>query len=477
MNLERISDALQRYTGQEESMQQVVAVLSEELGENWTQTVFQDLQGLSPALKENLNHAFSYYAATMAWNETQSYLDDKKLRRTPELEERLPILKHWLDFFGAPGLEAYQALEKKLDDMEPPEVPDPRQEENLREDPVGVNQEDIAEPDAGGNEELGDESPLEEDETPLEQDDQVDLGQLDESEPSFEEKQPEEIDQPEPEEASVSEEIAEEAEEPVLDTKEEEPGQETEATQEAEEESMPEAESGQEMEEEAVPEVETASEVEDKTEPEKETNFALDKIQKQLDLLDQNQAWLSARCVQLKNIEVYAYPFYGFIVDLLRQVLKDMNAVLEDEAEAALIETQFNGGQEAFNRRKEAIEHDIELAEQNCESAVTALISDDMDMDEIKRTLGTIDDSDSVEYVGPAPDGFELLDDETPLDENAIKKQYEKIEKMDALGTGQPVAEEKNEDMQENASQNPQKGVQRKLSFSLKRKKPEGDAT
>ena len=131
----------------------------------------------------------------------------------------------------------------------------------------------------------------------------------------------------------------------------------------------------------------------------------------------------------MKNIEIYAYPFYGFIVDLLRQVLKDMESIQADEAKAAAIETDFEGGQEAFDREKESIKHDIELAEQNCESATTALISEDIDMDEVKRTLGTIDDSDTVEYVGPAPDGFELLDDEAPLDEATIKKQYEKKNK------------------------------------------------
>ena len=50
---------------------------------------------------------------------------------------------------------------------------------------------------------------------------------------------------------------------------------------------------------------------------------------------------------------------------------------------------------------------------------------------------------------------------------------------MDALGN-QPesaTAPEKNESIEENSSQTPQKGVQRKLSFSLKKKKPTGDTT
>ena len=422
MDLERISAVLQNYNGQEESMQQVTAVLREELGENWTQTVFQDLQNLSPALKENLNHAFNYYAATAAWNEVQSYLADEQLTRTPEIEERLPILKHWLDFFGAPGLEAYQELENRLTASETAQPADTTEADTA---PTIMETEELPS-DTADEPEIPEDTPSALDETELD---------VDTTEP--ETNTPEEG----PEEPAAAELIADETD------------------------------ADPDIEAEAEPEQEQPSEV--------EKSFAIEKIEKQLSLLEQNQAWLSARCVQLKNIEIYAYPFYGFIVDLLRQVLKDMNAVLTDESQAALIDQQFKGGQEAFHRKKEAIEHDIELAEQNCESAVTALISDDVDLDEIKRTLGTIDENDAVEYIGPAPDGFELLDDETPLDENAIKKQYEKIEKMDALGN-QPEATpkpEKNEPIEENTSQTSQKGVQRKLSFSLKKKKPTGDET
>lgn len=412
MDLERISAVLQNYNGQEESMQQVTTVLREELGENWTQTLFQDLQNLSPALKENLNHAFNYYAATAAWNEVQSYLADEQLTRTPEIEERLPILKHWLDFFGAPGLEAYQELENRLEALE---AAHPADDSTTEDETTSIV--------------------MDTEEVPV---DTVDEPETPQEEPTLNETE---------QDAKVLE--------PEIDTPE----------------AITEEQANTEFIANAEPEQEQPSEV--------EKSFAIEKIEKQLSLLEQNQAWLSARCVQLKNIEIYAYPFYGFIVDLLRQVLKDMNAVLTDESQATLIDQQFKGGQEAFNRKKEAIEHDIELAEQNCESAVTALISDDVDLDEIKRTLGTIDENDAVEYIGPAPDGFELLDDETPLDENAIKKQYEKIEKMDALGN-QPEATpkpEKNEPIEENTSQTSQKGVQRKLSFSLKKKKPTGDET
>lgn len=424
MNIERISSALQSYNGQEDSMHAVVDILQEELGENWTDVVFEQLQQLSPALKDNLTHAYNYYAATIAWNETQNYLMDEALQRTPDLEERLPILKHWLDFFGAPGQSAYQELENKLNalqsESESPTDPVPQMPEA-----EVIPEEEIALQESG--------------ETQTEE----------EINESFEEEDKNEVDewmnadQPTGDAAESEEELEEGAD------KQEQEESEADETEEADTE-------------EEKPEIEDTPAV-----------FEIKKLQKQLNLLNQNQAWLSARCIQLKGIEIYAYPFYGFIVDLLRQTLKSMEKIEKDEEMTALLPSVFEGGKEAFDNKKQAIEHDIELAEQNCESATTALISDETDMDEVRRTLGAIDTSDTVEYVGPAPDGFELLDDEAPLDESVIKQQYEKLEKINAL-TGQTDQKpNENKIIQENTSQNEEKGVQqRKLSFSLKRTKP-----
>ena len=444
MNLERISDALQNYTGREDSMHQVVVVLEEELGENWTQTVFQDLQSLPPALQNNLNNVFNYYAATMAWNETQTYLTDPNLQRTSEIEERLPILKHWLDFFGAPGQEAYQQLEARLAQT----TSDAAEDVDVSpEESVDETEEAVSEP---------------VDELDQPQEEAVeDHEEILENQGGLEESVSEE---PLAEQEVSDEEVIEDQRE-LIEDGDNKLGEDSETEFEAgEEKSENEENPGDE---------EDLSGIENNP-----AYFEIQKVFNQLSLLEQNQAWLSARCIQLKNIEVYAYPFYGFIVDLMRQILKDMEAIEEDEEKLALLDMAFEGGTEAFAHKKEAILHEIELAEQNCESAVTALISEDMDMEEVRRTLGNIDESDTVEYVGPAPDGFELLDDNEPLDEAAIKKQYEKLENVDAL-TGQEnvsmqtnVPEEKN-----NTSQNEQKGVQRKLSFSLKKKKTtDGDA-
>ena len=113
MNEERIIQALTAYQGTEDSLKETVAVLSEELGDNWTETVFEKLGGLPSDLKEKLNHTFNYYAALMAWQETQGYLDQTEALDV-SVQERLPVLKHWLEFFGDPGTDLYQQLENKL---------------------------------------------------------------------------------------------------------------------------------------------------------------------------------------------------------------------------------------------------------------------------------------------------------------------------------------------------------------------------
>ena len=355
MNEDKIVQALTSYQGTEESLRETVAVLSAELGDNWTETVFEKLGGLPVELKDKLNHAFNYYAALMAWQETQGYLDQAGPLK-PEVQERLPVLKHWLEFFGDPGTDLYQQLEQKLS------------------------------------------SPTE---------------SLPKDEPIEEKKEKEVVSEPEPK-----------TQEPVIE---------------------------EIKEEKTVPEI-------DLNTPEA---FAIQKAKKEIELLDAVQAWLSARCLQLNNMEVFAYPYYGFAVDLMRQTAKDIQTVLDLE-DKTLLSNLYEGGEGALLRKKQAVESDIETAVQNCESATTALIDEKVNMDEVRKTLGNLDESTDPEYLGPAPDGFELIQDSEPLDENAVKEQYQRLEK-------EVLAE--NTETEKKTSQNAKNSVQRKLSFSLKPKK------
>ena len=350
MNEEKIIQALTAYQGTEETLNETVAVLAEELGEHWTETVFEQLGGLPSDLKEKLNHVFNYYAALMAWQETQSYLEQEK-PLDASVGERLPVLKHWLDFFGEPGTDLYKELEDKLATPQP-------------------------------------ESRSEPEETPKEE-------------------------QPVPVQPQEQEEVQEEKKKSVI----------------------------------------TAD---------SPSIFTIQKAKKEIELLDAVQAWLSARCLQLNNMEVFAYPYYGFAVDLMRQTVKDIQAVLDLEDKSALADL-YDGGEEALLRKKQAVEADIETAVQNCESATTALIDENINMDDVRKTLGNLDESTDPEYLGPAPDGFELIQDsDAPLDEKAVKEQYQRLEK-------EVLAE--NQETEKKTSQTTKNSVQRKLSFSLKPKK------
>ena len=412
MNEDKIIQALTAYQGTEESLNETVGVLSEELGSNWTETVFEQLGGLSVELKDKLNHVFNYYAALMAWQETSGYLEQKQ-PFDEKIQERLPVLKHWLDFFGDPGKELYNQLEQKLSTSSQEEAaPALGAQENVQEK---VSQEEIP----SSKEEL------KEEETPENQGAQEEI-------------------------PSQKEELKEEKAPGNQGAKEEK--QEVETKQENSDSLIP--------KEEAEPK-EKADEI--KADMQSPEAFTIQKAKKEIALLDSLQAWLSARCLQLNNMEVFAYPYYGLVVDLMRQVVKDIQLVL-DLKDKKILPDLYEGGEEAIVRKKQAIESDIETAVQNCESATTALIDEGVNMDDVRKTLGNLDESTEPEYLGPAPDGFELIQDsDEPLDENKVKEQYQRLEKE--------VLAETEDQSEKNTSQNVKNSVQKKLSFSLKPKK------
>ena len=406
MTQERVLETLASYTGTAASMQEVVGVLTEEMGADWTASVFSDLSDAPTSIKKKLKHVFNYYAATTAWNEAQEYLAQTTPLDMEEMASRIPVLKHWLDFFGDDGRNLLDELGQKILDQGPEGQALIQQfsEQTQKQESVSTDSQST----------------------------------------STERPQPQPKQIWHPEEMRVMEEGK------VLTTSE----IEAELKENEPKEEKP-------KEPEQVPDSPEA--------------FTVRKVIAQIDLLKSAQSWLAARCVSLKNIEVYAYPFYGFMVDLLRQTLKDMESLQEKPELNELIDKLYPNGKQAFEDQKTAIQNDISLAEQNCESAMTALISEDMDMDAVRKTLGSIDDSGTVEYLGPAPDGFEVLDMDTPLDESAIKEQYAKIEGKDM--NAQPNTSPSSSPVQQNTSQSSKNGVQRKLSFSLKAKKPTGDAS
>lgn len=402
MNQERIINALNSYERTQESLEKTVDVFVSELGENWTEQVFQKLGGLPPDLKEKLNDVFNYYASLTAWNEAQTYLNLAELPDSEIMEERLPVLKHWLDFFGEPGQNLYRQLEAKI--AAQAEAKTPEEDLNLPYPTEEEAQEPVLEEEQGA------------DSVPME----------------------------------------ESTEEPVLPSDSEIHPEVVSAPETLTEPQIPIPEP--ESEQEPTPDFPYAEDSEEV--------FTVKKALKMIRLLDDLQAWLSSRCLELGNIEVFAYPYYGMLVDLMRQSVKAIQGA-EALQDISVVNHFYEGGLEALRRKRQAIESDIQVAVENCESDTTALIDKNVDLDKVKKTLGDLDESNETEYLGPAPDGFELLEEETPFDEKAVKEQYQKLEEE----TQEKINKMEKDETEKKTSQNPQNSVQRKLSFSLKPKK------
>ena len=416
MDENNIINALTAYDGTQPSLEKTVSVLVDEIGPDWTDTSFEQLGNFPVELKEKLDHVFNYYASLMAWQEAETYLNQEEPLDGEMIEERLPILKHWLDFFGQPGQSLYQQLEERY-----------KQEENTEDAPETDSDDSDAAP-------VSEEPPSEE--------------QVEEVEPVVEEVAPQ---------APVNQEPVSQTEPSVMEDENVAPQtQEVPHPTEVENKQVDNPQPQTKMDSEN-------KNVQDGNSPEE---FAVHKAEREIVLLDSLQSWLSARCLQLGDIEVFAYPYYGMLVDLMRQVVKDIQAVLDLENQD-LAAKYCSGGLDSLMRKKQAIEADIQTAVENCESDTTALIDKEMDLNKVKKALGDLDTSTEKEYLGPAPDGFELLDDK-PIDEEAVKEQYEKLEEKAQENVQKQdisVIDEKK------TSQNEQNGVQRKLSFSLKPKK------
>ncbi len=318
--LEQVIEALNAYRGDTETLDAFVRAAEADLGPDWAEEILNVTAGWEPALAEKLNHAYNYYAATASWNEVQGYLTDDN-PDTAVIAERLPVLEHWLAFFGEAGAEPIRQLRDRLN---PPERLEPQT---------------VIDPDAVLEKMLG-RGPIEK---PL----------------------------------------------PVITEK-----------------------------------GETAEE------------FLVRQAFQDIDLLDRVQAWTAARCVELGNIEVYAYKFYGFQVDLMEHAKQAVSGILEDPVFYPLVEAAKENGLDYLRGKLKSLETDIQVAYDNAQTDVTPLVDVSTNAAAARELLGALDTSNSKEFLGPAPDGFEIVDDPyTELDEEQVAKAYNQLEqKVSSMG-------------------------------------------
>lgn len=551
-----ILQALNAYTGDLDTLNAFTQAAEKEFGPGWMEDIHQKMGVLPPAQKEKLEHAFQYAAALMAWNETQGYLEQAAPLAVAEIQERLPVLTHWLSFFGQAGQDVVRDLEQKIQAAPPAAIEKaetpapPRQPEEPAEEQAPIADlpmlaEDILADqlaDAPSVETASGQAPAE---TPAEAEPIGFPAAAEEqavseeppatpplSEPPADASEPET--EPEPAEpppvletpsvpaadavppveqpVSESPDAAESA--PVIASEEEpapatEPAPETPVPEPTPETPVPEpvpepparpspaqaaaapatspatspaARPTPAAASVAPPDVPGVSpdipaDGPPAGAPESE-QWQFDKLARQIALTDTVQAWLASRCIALGNIEVYAYPYYGLLVDLMQQTQNELTAFLEKTP--ALDEHFPADALQSLRQRKISLAADLEVAYQHMESEETSLIRAGLDKEQLKKMLGAIDTSKEAGYLGPAPDGFEpLMDPYAELNEKSLKNEYKNIENTVLSKDDSPVAPEtlkKAAPNQKTASQTPENKVQKKMSFSLgpKRPKPQG---
>ncbi len=114
VNRQRLDEALAIYNGQPASLSNFASVAEQELGENWSNDIYDVMINLNEQQQEKLDHVYHYYGATLSWGETQEYLAQNDPLNLIEVVERLPILEYWLKFFGEPGKQILTELAEKI---------------------------------------------------------------------------------------------------------------------------------------------------------------------------------------------------------------------------------------------------------------------------------------------------------------------------------------------------------------------------
>ncbi len=120
---------------------------------------------------------------------------------------------------------------------------------------------------------------------------------------------------------------------------------------------------------------------------------------------DQTISRTSARCVHLGGLELSQYPYFGYILDLLDEILTFGMEIITPPY-AQIVRERYKGGEPALKKMLMEFKTEFE------NNAPPEMLSDEEEsMDEIKDRLGSLADANEVEEdIGPAPDGFESPD-------------------------------------------------------------------
>ncbi|MBR4927792.1 MAG: hypothetical protein IKY98_05655 [Alphaproteobacteria bacterium] len=531
MSNQRITSVLENYTGEPASLDAFVTVATEELGADWTGKIYDEMSDVSDGVKERLDHAFNYYAATTAWNELQSYLTQETPLDYAKTLERIPVLEHWLSFFGAAGDEAVSQLKNKLRQ----EGEQSNQNTSLLTNPFEavqsmptdnapvvepVNTEALDEQTQRQVQDIFTQAPEMNEASNALSDYLDNASQVsddnqetvsDEVSAIFDEASEGQSDEVAKinDHSSVMIPVLSEATEGIseipLNEDSEVLSQDISTISpinEEEETAEPSVFNNQTHTNEAIqspvldgvqenrrtdvfdPIASQGAALENNTQTaQSEEAWLVGKIFRQIDFISNIESWISFRCLELGYTDFYTYRYYGFLVDVLDKTIEELKDILNRVELYDLIETRYPNGVQYLQNRLLAYEKESQEAHENVLSDLSELPNENLSADDLRHRLGGIDTSMEKEYLGPAPDGFEMIDDPyESLDETAVQKEYEKIEAEGNLMPNTtiqsvsqqsvssiPPAENQTNGIK-NTSQTPQNGVQRKMTFSFKAK-------
>lgn len=125
---------------------------------------------------------------------------------------------------------------------------------------------------------------------------------------------------------------------------------------------------------------------------------------------DQTISRTSARCVHLGGLELSQYPYFGYILDLLDEILTFGMEILTPPY-AAIVRDRYKGGDAALRKLLAEFKKEFE------DNAPPEMLSEEEEsLDEVKNRLGSLADNSEPEGdIGPAPDGF-VAPDEQPAE-------------------------------------------------------------
>ena len=119
---------------------------------------------------------------------------------------------------------------------------------------------------------------------------------------------------------------------------------------------------------------------------------------------DQTISRTSARCVHLGGLELSQYPYFGYILDLLDEILTFGMEILTPPY-AKIVQERYKGGEPALKKILREFKAEFES------NAPPEMLAEEDDMDDVKNRLGSLADKNEDEGdIGPAPDGFESPD-------------------------------------------------------------------